>query len=592
MNVRAKLHATGAKLRRIAVSGDGVGKAPIDKEAYRPTLDEIVEHPGKLGIHPGTVGILVIDVDPKKGGELPSLIDEVTRAYGDPIRQIDTPGIGNGKFRGVHMLYKKADRPVNRATWLHGDIRADIGYAVMHNERLWLAAIKLAPREKAIDIDRLANAKAVGHLKEASTKEEILAVLRTVEEGRHPAMMSAASKLQSRDCLSVQVIDELHAIWLDMGKPDRASDDEFPRIIEFAKKTEIRISRLVYQTADTLKPERTRWLWARWIPLRAISFIAGVEGLGKSTYALHLAARLTRGQLAGEYFGKPVNVSLYTTEDDPHSIIVPRLMAAGADMKRVAFIKGKPKGETTTPLSIEHDIALLQSHILERDAKALILDPIVTRLDENRDSNKYGDVMKVLEVLGQLFKENNAACIGVTHFNKSTGPVENRVMGSRAWRASIRSLICVHRAEDNENERIVTHSKCNYGPSHESLRFGFRNATVGTDPEDHSDVIASEIVELGSSDVSDGEAVAAMDSRHLKKAESTLDKCAAWLRSFFEDNDEAQVLREDVLSAAKKDGFNKRTVDRAAGEIVGIERTKQGQRALWSLPAVDPTLEF
>ena len=378
---------------------------------------------------------------------------------------------------------------------------------------------------------------------------------------------------------------------MKQGKPDRAVNDEFPSIIRFAKKIPITVARLIYETGDTIKPKRTRWLWDGWIPLRAITFIAGVEGLGKSTYALHLAARLTQGQLEGEYHKKPVNVSLYTTEDDPDSIIVPRLLAAGANMKRIAFIKGKQKGETMKPLSIEQDIDMLKSHVLERAVKVLILDPIVTRLDENRDSNKYGDVMKVLEVLGNLLKENNAACIGVTHFNKTTGPVENRVMGSRAWRAYIRSLICVHRAEDNEDERIVTHSKCNYGPSQQSLRFGFKNVKVDIDVEDHSDVFASQIVELGSSDVSDGEAVAAMDNRHLKKAENTLDKCGVWLRSFFDGFEAKGVLREAVIAAAEKAEFNMRTVDRAATEL-GVEKTKQGRKVLWSLPTTDPALEF
>ena len=200
--------------------------------------------------------------------------------------------------------------------------------------------------------------------------------------------------------------------------------------------------------------------------------------------------------------------------------------------------------------------------------------------------------MKVLEVLGQLLKENNAACIGVTHFNKSTGPVENRIMGSRAWRAYIRSLICVHRAEDNEDERIVTHSKCNYGPSQQSLRFGFKNVTVGKDAKDDSDVIASQIVELGSSDVSDGEAVAAMDNRHLKKAENTVGRCATWLSTFFDDNGGAQgILRETIMSATEKAGFNERTVDRAAKDP-DIEKTKKGRRVLWGLPKTCPTLEF
>ena len=317
------------------------------------------------------------------------------------------------------------------------------------------------------------------------------------------------------------------------------------------------------------------------IPLQAISFIAGVEGLGKSTYALHLAARLTRGQIAGEYFEKPVNVSLYTTEDDPHSIIVPRLIAAGADMKRIAFIEGKQIGaEHVKPLSIEQDIDTLKAHVLERDAKVLILDPIVTRLDEKRDSNKYDDVMKVLEVLGQLLQENNASCIGVTHFNKSAGAIENRIMGSRAWRAYIRSLICVHRAEDNEHERIVTHSKCNYGPSQQSLRFGFRNVKVDTDLEDNSDVFASQIKELGSSDVSDSEAVAAMDNRHLKAVENPKDRATAWLIKFF-DGKTKHIPRKTIIEAAEKEGHKRATVCRASKDL-DVEIKKDGRETLWA----------
>ena len=159
-------------------------------------------------------------------------------------------------------------------------------------------------------------------------------------------------------------------------------------------------------------------------------------------------------------------------------------------------------------------------------------------------------------------------------------------MGSRAWRAYIRSLICVHRADDNEDERIVTHSKCNYGPSQQSLRFGFRNVKVDTDLEDNSDVIASQIVELGSSDVSDSEAVAAMDNRHLKKAENTLDKCVAWLRSFFDGGEAKGVLREAIIAAAEKAEFNKRTVDRAAEDVKELVETIISDS--WSFPALRP----
>ena len=177
MTVRTELYATKAHFRLLKTKEDvpvgkenEIGKAPVNRSTldYKPGRKELVEHPGKLGIHPGTVGILVIDVDPKKGGQLPSLIDEVEKLYGTPIRQIDTPGIGDNKFPGVHMLYKKPDEPINRLEWLHGDIRADNGYAALHDENLWLEAIKLAPGEKAIDLDLLPAAKTTKLLKRSA----------------------------------------------------------------------------------------------------------------------------------------------------------------------------------------------------------------------------------------------------------------------------------------------------------------------------------------------------------------------------------------------------------------------------------------
>ena len=514
--IRSELYKTRTRLphlRRIRVTEEGAGKAPQDKEDYDLTLKE-VDRASKLGIHPGSVGVVVIDIDPKNDNELGPFIKSIEKLYGAPLVQIPTPGVGKGKFPGVHMLYRKEDKKIKRLKWEHGDIRADSGYIVMHDEELWLEAVKLAPTKKAIDIDLLAVPEATKAISEARTKEEIISELRLVKDGRNPAMAQAAYKLQPMNCLSDAVESELYVIWRNMGKTSKTEIAEFKRIITNARKLKIKVNRLVYKTADTLSPKRPRWLWDGWIPLQAITLIAGVEGLGKSTYALHLAARLTRGTLEGEYFKKPVNVSLYMTEDDPLSIIVPRLLAAGADMKRIAFIEGQQKGDNNIqPISIERDIDVLKSHIVERDAKVLILDPIVTRLDDKRDSNNYRDVRTVLETLGQILQKNNAVCIGVTHFNKSTGPIENRVIGSRAWRAVVRSLVCIHRDEENENERIVTHSKCNYGPSQQSLRFGFENVKVGADD---GNIVASKIIELGVSDLSDNDAMVAMDNRHLK----------------------------------------------------------------------------
>jgi ABC-type multidrug transport system ATPase subunit len=52
--------------------------------------------------------------------------------------------------------------------------------------------------------------------------------------------------------------------------------------------------------ASTIAMQRTHWLWDGRIPIGALSLLAGPEGLGKSTLAYWLAARVTQGELEGE----------------------------------------------------------------------------------------------------------------------------------------------------------------------------------------------------------------------------------------------------------------------------------------------------
>ena len=105
----------------------------------------------------------------------------------------------------------------------------------------------------------------------------------------------------------------------------------------------------------------------------------------------------------------------------------------------------------------------------------------------------------------------------------------------------------------------------------DSLKFGILVKTVAEDADDGSPVKASLIEERGASELTARDAMVAADNRHLKKAENTLDKCVAWLRSLFDGGEAKGVLREAIIAAAEKAEFNKRTVDRAATEL-GVEK--------------------
>ena len=588
MSVLEELHKAGAHFLRVSE------KRPTDRGWQDNPLslkDTLAAK--ELGLKPGSLGLLILDLDIKNLPE--SEIDEeckrriktTTDLVGKPIGKYSTPS------GAAHLIYRKPDKTVDDTSWKYGETRADSGQVVLYDSKTILSAVKRLSKSKPIDLSKIPPSKS--KTTKLVTIEDHIERLRNAKDNdasRHDAWRDSAKQLQEEGKLTGKNVKQFKVVWREAVETT-ARDKEFDDLVSSArKKYKSKVPIVKCTGADQMTMKRIRWLWDGWIPLQSISLLAGVEGLGKSTYTLHLASRLTRGQLAGEYFGNPVNVSLYMTEDDQIAVTLPRLAAAGADLKRVKFFEGIVRGDTTDPMFIEKDIKSLENHIEEHDIKLLILDPIVTRIGGARNDNNYTDVRTVLETLGKLFHDHRASCLGVTHFNKSSGPIENRVMGSRAWRAVIRSLLCIYRDEDNEHERIVTHSKCNYGPRRKSLRFGFENEIVGKDEEDGTDIIASQIKELGESELTDRDAMSAMDNNLLNKIEKPVDRARKWIVDYLEANTDKQltldgkpkvesVSSDEVIAAAIKAGHSKSTVCRAASDCV--EKIADGRSTRWKL---------
>src|SRR5262249_33269709 len=112
-------------------------------------------------------------------------------------------------------------------------------------------------------------------------------------------------------------------------------------------------------SAADIEPQEVTWAWEGRVPLGMVTLLVGMEGLGKSTLALDLAARLSRGQLAGALYGRPVDVFVASTEDDRARVIVPRLRAAGADLARVHLV-GLKADEKTGILTLPDHLPALR----------------------------------------------------------------------------------------------------------------------------------------------------------------------------------------------------------------------------------------
>jgi len=74
--------------------------------------------------------------------------------------------------------------------------------------------------------------------------------------------------------------------------------DEVLLLEEMARNGASATSRL--RPLSSVVPQRVRWLVPGMIPLRTLTLVAGVGGLGKSTYLVGVAAAASRGDLLGE----------------------------------------------------------------------------------------------------------------------------------------------------------------------------------------------------------------------------------------------------------------------------------------------------
>lgn len=201
-----------------------------------------------------------------------------------------------------------------------------------------------------------------------------------------------------------------------------------------------------------IKPTAVKWLWYGWIPLGKVSILEGDSDVGKSTVTLAMAAIVSQGKpwpttVVGakrvDSIADPADVILVGIEDDEDDTIIPRLIAAGADLERIATLN-RPVDEwgDARPFTIPDDIAWLRQAITEANAKLVVIDPISACMPENVKHGVDTSIRRVLMHLVELARETRCAILLVRHFNKAAGmSAKHRGGGSVAYSALVRSVI-------------------------------------------------------------------------------------------------------------------------------------------------------
>jgi putative DNA primase/helicase len=109
-----------------------------------------------------------------------------------------------------------------------------------------------------------------------------------------------------------------------------SSDSEFSPDLPAVPPAEQGGASLRLRALSEVQPRQVRWLVPGLIPLRTLTLVAGVGGLGKSTWLAAIAAQVSAGEL-----GEPGDVILVSFEDPAAEVLRPRVEAAGGDLTRV-----------------------------------------------------------------------------------------------------------------------------------------------------------------------------------------------------------------------------------------------------------------
>ena len=345
--------------------------------------------------------------------------------------------------------------------------------------------------------------------------------------------------------------------------------------------TDLTVTRSVILTcANTIEPEPIEWLWASYMAKGKLHVLAGAPGGGKTTITMAFAAVVSRG---GKWPDgsqcKRGRVVIWTGEDDPKDTLVPRLMAAGADLDYVSFVTGSRTEQGPQPFDPARDMGLLLAAFQELgDVALLIVDPIVSAVAA--DSHKGAEVRRALQPLVDLGAETGAAIVGITHFSKGTAgrdPTE-RVTGSYAFGAVARVVMIVARLQGQDGapeKRLLARSKSNIGPDEGGFEYALEQV------EASAGIYASRVV-WGAAVEGTARELLAVAEAEPEKADGAAQGAEAFLH---EALSRGAVAVLDLMKDATGAGATWSQVKRASLRL-GVIKAKTGMRGgwMWSLP--------
>ncbi len=356
-------------------------------------------------------------------------------------------------------------------------------------------------------------------------------------------------------------------------------------------KNAINKGEIVFTDAATVATQNVDYVWKGRLARGKHTLLAGEAGEGKSQITCDIAARISRGSEWPDKCGNAPkgNVIILSAEDDPADTLVPRLVAAGADLRYIKILKAVQDKTGTRKFNLEMDIPRLMSACKQLgDVVLIVIDPVSSYMGGKIKGGDNTQVRHVLDPLSDLAVDLRCAILSITHFRKGAeGPkAVHRIMDSIAFGAAPRATFGVYRdptdIDGYDDPRVLLLFKTNLPDKAKGLKYKIRETTGGIDKRDGKPIKALRIEWLGVTDL-DADTVQRMENE--QRAAPKLDEAM----TFYSDAlATGPVLVAETDARAADLGLKTDTLRRARGKM----KIKGRPRAGTAASGVPPQWEY
>lgn len=323
-------------------------------------------------------------------------------------------------------------------------------------------------------------------------------------------------------------------------------------------------SKQVFKTLSEYEEREIEWLFYPYIPLGAITILAGDPGCGKSYLSVAFASIVSNGnrfpfESEDTPQKEPAMVVMQNGEDGIEDSIKPRLTKAGANQDNVGVMVEEAELLTFS------DLDKIERTFEYRNPKLVIFDP-VQRYMGNVNLNSLAEVTNTLKGLNKLAQKYNCAILLVMHLNKGQNKGIYRLNGSVGLPGIARSVLMVQDLQDTDDKALV-HIKSNLAKKGMAVIF--------------------EITDNGINFKDQVPESSLKPSNDKENKVSQKDQAKDFIKEILSNG---EVESEAILHIAHNKGIAKATLQRAKAELSCVKSFQRDKKWFWKLKDDEETI--